>query len=406
MDDFLNVVMNNLGAFLLLSASIFGLLHFIFVDWLNIRNRKQIDLEYLKYFNDIIAGINSSSPTHQLSSAVILRRYLKRTKYKGRLRHEALNSISAILRTLPTGILQKTIADGLAFANNLNYLDLQNTNLQRLYLGTKKIAWYIPLKRISLRQTDLFCANLSNALIENVNGRGAIFYCSILGNASIKNSDFTNANFCKADLSNVTFDNVILYHACFQDAIGIPELIAKNLDDYGRFMLKSAISVKKIKKQKKIFFSMPGSLSTKDELITIEYKKELERKGFSVIYYQRDHYPHGGQLSKIRTEIESCCGMIVFGLKQILIHKATYRPLLVEEKQWANQWLTTPWCELEVGMGIMNKIPLLIVKDSEITEGVFDECLSESFVFRIDANSDIRKLSSSTAFHDWLEQIN
>ena len=58
------------------------------------------------------------------------------------------------------------------------------------------------------------------------------------------------------------------------------------------------------------------------------------------------------------------------------------------------------------GMGIMNKIPLLIVKDSEITEGVFDECLSESFVFRIDANSDIRKLSSSTAFHDWLEQIN
>ena len=53
-------------------------------------------------------------------------------------RQETINVISSMLKIHPTGIYQKTLGDGLAYAGNLNYADLQRTNMQDLYLGKIK----------------------------------------------------------------------------------------------------------------------------------------------------------------------------------------------------------------------------------------------------------------------------
>lgn len=39
---------------------------------------------------------------------------------------------------VPTGVFQKTLADGLAYGHDLSKADLQKTNLQDAYIGSKE----------------------------------------------------------------------------------------------------------------------------------------------------------------------------------------------------------------------------------------------------------------------------
>ena len=55
-----------------------------------------------------------------------------------------------------------------------------------------------------------------------------------------------------------------------------------------------------------------------------------------------------------------------------------------------------PWNELEVGMGLMNHLPILLVKSEGISSGIFDSKLSECFVATITADSDNRELKYNT----------
>mgnify|MGYP003300398159 FL=1 len=69
-------------------------------------NRRQKDREeYLRSFDTVVAQLSSDKKASQLSAAILM-------------------------RTLPTGVFQKTLGDGLAYAGDLSGADLQRTNLQ------------------------------------------------------------------------------------------------------------------------------------------------------------------------------------------------------------------------------------------------------------------------------------
>jgi hypothetical protein len=321
------------------------------------------------------------------------------------LREETIKVISSNLKVLSTGVFQKTLADGLAYAKDLSEVDLQRTNLQDAYLGRKDN------ERIIMNKADLFLSDLSYALLQHIDGN-VIFYRAILFCTKIKDCNLTGANFCEADLTNARFDNVILKDADFRGAINIPEAIAEKLkpvtDKDGKFHMSYPDSVpvtaKRTSLEKTIFFSMPSFMSKQDELITKDYKTHLEKLGYNVLYYVRDDYPSFGQLGKIREKIRYSSAMVVFGFKQMQIHDATYRPFTFNEKR-SNFWLATPWNEIEVGMGLMKGLPILLVKDPEINTGIFDSKLSECFVSTITTTFDSRDLSQNHAIVDWLSKI-
>ena len=253
--------------------------------------------------------------------------------------------------------------------------------------------------------TDLFLADLSYANLENIVAHEICFYRSILYCASIKNCDFTNANFKGADLSGVSFNNCILMGANFKDAINVPVAISILLDNDGIFNVEGKIKAMHESNCRTIFFSMPGVLSKSEELLTKEYKRILEKNGYKVIYYTSDKYPRFGQLNKVRVDILRSSGMIAFGFKQLNIHKALYRPNTIEESHWDKKWLSTPWSEIEVGMGLMKGMPILLVSDPDINDGVFDNNLSECFVARILTTVDTRNLEQNPLFEEWISKI-
>ena len=346
-------------------------------------------------FNAIVSQLTSQNKSSQLSAAIIIRRFFNK-EHGLSLKKETLSIISSLSRVLPTGIFQKTLVDGLAYASDISSCDLQKTNLQDIYLGVKEGV-------LKMEQTDFFLADLSYALIQNVVAHKVIFYRTILLGAQIKDSDLSYANFRGADLTNTSFKNVKLKGADFSDAYNIPVNIKEKLVN-GIFSDKEPVFATD-KNSKTIFFSMPGVVTKEDEILTNDYKRILESKGYEIIFYNRDIYPSYGKFNRVKEEIQRSVGMIAFGLKQINIEKATYRPGTTEKEIWENKWLSTPWSEIEIGMGLMKGLPILLVCDPDINSGAFDRCLSECFVSQISTKTDSKTIKQNKQFDNWLSKL-
>lgn len=384
----------------LVAAVVYGILKFV-QDFIQAESRKREN--YYKSFDTVVAQLSSDVKTSQLSAAILLRRYFKDTGNKKRadLHLEAVNVISSLLKVLPSGVLQKTLGDGLAYAKDLDKVDLQGTNLQNLYLGRKDNI------RISMTETDMFMADISYATLNQIDGHGAVFFNSILYHTQIKDCDFTNAYFKGADLSSAYFKDVQLYGANFSQASNLPIEFEGKLSSEGIFTSKERLTTPSTKQERKVvFFSMPGCMSKEDEILTKDYQTFLEEEmHYEVIYYQKDEYPEFGQFNKIRQSIMNSSAMIAFGFKQISIKDGVSHPNTTKEKKISNVALPTPWNELEVGMGLMNHLPILLVKSNGISSGIFDNKLSECFVATITADSDSRELKYNPEVKQWLSSF-
>ncbi len=359
--------------------------------------------EIISSFNQTVTQLASENMEARFSAAILLRRYMGKKYlffFDPPLKNEAINVVSSLLRTLPTGIYQKTLGDGLAYVINgdLSNKDFQRTNLQNLYIGNKD-------HRLKCVGTDCYMADLSYALLDKIDGNGIIFYNAILMATRIKHCDFSGANFMGADLTNTRFTNVILFKANFKDAVNVPKEIADGLDENGIYTKEEAVTTQNKQNAKTIFFSMPGVLSKDEEIVTKAYKDILEAHGYEVIYYERDNYPKYGQLNKVRASIKKSAGVIVFGFKQINIKNGLYRPNTREEKVYNDKWLSTPWSELEVGIAVACGLPILLVHDDEVSEGVFDEVLSEYFIGKVPFALDVRKINTNEVFNNWIKML-
>ena len=378
-----------------------------------------------RQFNMTVEQLSKDNQTSQLSAAIILRRFFDTPIDRDRFRKETIHEISAMLKIHPTGIYQKTLGDGLAYAGNLNYADLMRTNLQDLYLGKKnekddaKEKKGIKTKsdnddswKITMDFTDMYEANLSYALVENVIGFGTVFNSAILNHTNIKNCTFRKADFKYADLTNVYFENVILEGSDFKGAKGIPKEVLSQLKWVNKGKKNEAyvynnaepLTIDKTKKKggghKIVFFSMPGTLSASEEAITLYFKELLKKKGIEVKYYKRDHYPKDSQLTKVKESILQADAMIAFGLKQIEIKSGRLNP---DREEIENEvWLPTPWNEIEVGMGVMANLPILLVRDDKIEIGVFDKVISEYKIKSLSASTPLEDIEKNSEFKMWL----
>jgi len=420
-------LLSHVEALYTLGVVLTGVVLYVITKVVRTSNQKRQDTQ--EQFNLVVEQLSKDNETSQLSAAIILRRFFNAIIDKDRFRQETINVISSMLKIHPTGIYQKTLGDGLAYAGNLNYADLQRTNMQDLYLGKKNEkddalekkgkapkadkdeSW-----KITMDFTDMYGANLSYALVENIVGFGTVFNSAILHHTNIKHCTFRNADFKYADLTNVYFENVRLEGSNFKGAVGIPEEMAKHLEWINKgskdeaYVYKDAESflMDKTKKRggghKTVFFSMPGTLTASDEALILFYQKILEGKKMEVKYYKRDHYPKDGQLTKVKQSIGQSDAMIAFGLKQIEIKSGRLNPGRKDYQE--DLWLPTPWNEIEVGMGVMANLPILLVRDDKVEIGVFDKVISEYKIKSLSSATPLADIEQNEEFVKWLDLFN
>ena len=419
--------LGNIEALYTIGVLLAGVILYVITKVVRTGNQKRQDTQ--EQFNRVVEQLSKDNETAQLSAAIILRRFFNAVIDKDRFRQETINVISSMLKIHPTGIYQKTLGDGLAYAGNLNYADLQRTNMQDLYLGKKnekddaKEKKGIKSKsdnddswKITMDFTDMYGANLSYALVENVVGFGTVFNSAILHHTNIKNCTFRKADFKYADLTNVYFENVKLEGSNFKGAVGIPEEMIEHLEwaDKGTkdeaYVYKDTdrFSMDKTKKRggghKTVFFSMPGTLTASEEALILFYQKVLEDKGIDVKCYKRDHYPKDSQLTKVKQTIGQSDAMIAFGLKQIEIKSGRLNPAKKDYQE--DLWLPTPWNEIEVGMGVMANLPILLVRDDKVEIGVFDKVISEYKIKSLSSATPLVDIENNGEFIKWLDLFN
>jgi len=127
--------LGNVEALYTIGVVLAGVILYVITKVVRTGNQKRQDTQ--EQFNRVVEQLSKDNETAQLSAAIILRRFFTAVIDKNRFRQETINVISSMLKIHPTGIYQKTLGDGLAYAGNLNYADLQRKNMQDLYLGKK-----------------------------------------------------------------------------------------------------------------------------------------------------------------------------------------------------------------------------------------------------------------------------
>jgi hypothetical protein len=108
---------------------------------------------------------------------------------------------------------------------------------------------------------------------------------------------------------------------------------------------------------------------------------------------------------QLRTSLARADGAIVFGFRQLHMAAGDWRPDTPEARSAAG-WYPTAWNQIEAGLAIMARVPVLLTPDPDVTNGVFAADVWGDNVYgfpRPSANGDLD--FTDVAFTRWAEAV-
>jgi uncharacterized protein YjbI with pentapeptide repeats len=351
-------------------------------------------------FNDVIGALAAADKERQLAGAVLLRRFFDRGSelgmrdLLGRRRapyaREALNVLAAVLRGMPSGDLQKLLADGLAHAETLEGADLQRTNLQDAYLSPRA-------SHGSLEHADFYRADLGGASLKGARAAGAKFYQARLQDTVLRGADLRGANFFEADLSRAVFEGALLEGALFTGARNVPaELLEHLKDDRYRSSAPApapALVTEPGTGKRVVFLSLPSERTPAQDAIRERMENLLHRAGLITEALPRRDYPTSGALGEILRRLSGCAGVVVFGLREM------------QSSQHGQHIGATPWTHLEAGMAYGRELPMLLVREVEVRSGAFDDAVIGHRTYALDIDESWNEERVREAIAPWVHDV-
>lgn len=350
-------------------------------------------------FNDVVAALASDDVRQQLAAGVLLRRFFdptselgardllgrRRAPYSG----EALSVMAAVLRGLPSGDLQKLLADGLAYAPTLEEADLQRTNLQGAYLSPRRI-------EATLERADFYRADLSGGSLKKARAANAVFYQARLRDTVLRGADLRGANFFEADVTGANFAGARLEDASFAESRGVPAELEPMLDSARRYTSGEpapAPAHDLPPTRPVVFFSLPSSRTASQEATFDRLATLLRREGVTVERLPRTDYPPSDALGEIYRRLAGCAGAVVFGM----------RPADFSEDESSPG--VTPWTHVEAGMAYGCNLPLLIVREVGVDSGAFDDAVAGHRTHTLDLEDRWEDEAVVRAIRPWLSEV-
>lgn len=354
-------------------------------------------------------NMNSSNEVSQITSAILLRSYLRNFFY----RRDALHIIISLLRVLEKGPLQKTLGDALSSLSNAKGQEFQNIKLYDVLIKPDSYIQFeltgnekYKKKRINLPGTDFYASSIEFSSISSCNFTKAVFLNAVLKGTSFHNCIFRKANFKSADLTDVKFYDCDLSGADFTGAKGlesakvifyrsVPELsvsaghsekqkiifcLQDRIDSDGKYLgNEHKIGTKKV------FVSKLGSMDTEQKQ---HYDKVLEFLAetyqVELVAIDRGEYPDEGQLKMIRDKMMSCSGVLVFAFSYMYVSEASVHNTADEWRKIANCAYSSPWLQVETAYADSFRLPTLVIFENEIVcDGIFDDKVVSSSIIKI-----------------------
>jgi len=398
-------VFRNVLATLALLITIVGMILAAYRRYVTRQNLKDIGTA----FKDTVAGLSSASMEVRMSSAILLRRFFDAKSEFGiggtPFATATVSVIAGVLKTLQTSELQKVLSDSLRFAPSgcLKGGDFQRANLSKAFLGGK---------HVDMRGADFFQANLSGTLMKEALLNNAEFYETTLNNtrfsnAQLRGARFTaailqNVDFRGADLTGASFDNVRLRDVDFTGA-KLEEVSGVNAVGHNIINGPACIQLHQCPHyvSRKVFISRLGVLDARQRLYVESVKDIVGNSHFLPLELSRDMYDASNVLSNLANKIGSCTAVIAFGFRSLHIVDGILRHSTEDSRTIKNEFLSTPWNHVEVGMAIAMRIPVLLLADDGIIDGAFHNNVNDELLVRMSINCCL----GGTNIQSWLKSV-
>ena len=336
-----------------------------------------------KSFDDVVSSLASTNEIDRLAGAILLRRFFDPTSEVTTVgtpyARETINVIAAILRGQPASNFQKLLADGLAFAPSLQKTDLQKTNLNNAYLSSQND------RPLDMSEADFYRADLTGASLKGTKASGAKFYQARMTDAVLRKADLSGANFFRSRPSrrklrrDETDGGDVRASAEYSRRAPAPHQgrpwVGPDVFTAGAGGARAAAPV--------VYVSKPGCLDAHQEKMVALISGWLEANSLAASTLERVDYPLTSALSEVRRRMSGCAGAVVFGFAELRISDGVWRAGTAEESTVSGKALSTPWNQIEAGMAAMINLPLLLVAEPDVNNGVFDPSLNEHNVFRV-----------------------
>lgn len=392
--------------------------------------RIQRRIQYDRAFQECAKSLHSDNPVEQEVAAIMLRQYLHSSWWGlGSHAQEAKNLITVLLRQSIPVDLQKTLADGLSYANDMDGQDLQYVNMLNVSIKPQSAIDYeldqepeLKEDRISMRKADLYHAVIQESSINFVDATGAIFYCALLKRSNFHNCILRDADFRCTNVHEVCFDSDCqLEGARFAGAVGVETAMVKLnsgdrcalidfLDDEGVF--RHNCGDKKYENRSntmKIFVSKLGAMDAQQ---TLHYRAILsiikELGDVQIETIERDHYTSISQLTDVETRMDACDGCVIFAFEYLHVDKGhLHKNIVGEDSKVVNDHsFASPWLHIETALASGKQMPCLIIYDNDLCrDGMFDDNIVRADR-KLTAIPYADTLSSqSSDFADWMSQV-
>lgn len=389
-------VATSVGTSVTIAAAIVGAIVSV-LGALGYQNRRAKLSAIRTAFNDAITALASDNRDQQLAGAVLLRRfYYPKSEFairdfRGRRRCpyalEAFGVMTAVLRGLPKGDLQKLLADGLAHAPTLAHADLQSTNLQGAYLSPHQ-------RMATLDHADFYRANVGGGSLKEAIAANAVFYQARLRDTVFTRADLRGANFFEADLTGAVFTGARLGGADFRGARNVPPELQPFLRN-SRYaseepapepLTRSAV-------RQCVFLSAPSERTALQESVYEQFVRLLADVGLETESLPKSDYPTSDAMSEIYRRLRGCVGAVVFGFR---------RPLPADVEGSTS---TTPWVHVEAGIAYGCNIPLLLVRESGNGCGAFEDAVRGQRTHFLDLDVTKQDAELADAIDPWVCDI-
>ena len=400
----------------------------------------QQQIQNANLFNRCAISLHSTNSMEQNTAAILLRSFLKHKRWNilGRnYKKETKNLMVVLLRNSIPTTLQKTLADGFSFADDLSGQDMQKINmLGALIKPQSRIDYEITKKkmfknkRLSLKKADFYYAVLQECSINNVDATGAIFYCAIMSSTNFKNCILKDANFICSNIRFVVFDeDCDLEGAMFDGAIGIDQAIVKMkeivngrlkiegyalsvfLDENGVFHRDRTLGNKYNPHNNdiKVFVSKLGAMDSRQTLNYETIKTIIDGfYNFNLCSIERHEYRPVSQLIDIETKLDTCDGCVIFAFEYLLVENGVIHQNVVgnDHQVLRKMAFASPWLHIETALANGKHKPCLIIYDQNLQRnGMFDELVSRSDknLICLPFTNDINK--DSPELMEWVQRV-
>jgi hypothetical protein len=111
-------------------------------------------------------------------------------------------------------------------------------------------------------------------------------------------------------------------------------------------------------------------------------------------------------LMTVKQTLQTCRGALVLGLRQLHVETGVDKAGTKKRRSVNNEYLPTPWNQIEAGMAFMLGSPVMLIGEADIRGGVFDPGMSDRFVHQAVLSTEWLKSDQfGRSFTAWVEEV-